>query len=52
MKTLGEVIKALETAGDFIAECSYCDVSNYCGKSYRMDKCYTRDVLHYLKEYQ
>ena len=51
MKTLDEVISALEENGDFVAECSYCS-ANYCDKSYRMAKCYTGDALYYLKEYQ
>ena len=51
MKTLDEVIKALEELGDFVAECNYCS-AEYCNESYEFDKCFAGDALHYLREYQ
>ena len=51
MKTLNEVIKALEELGDFVAECNYCS-AEYCNKSYEFDKCYSGEALHYLKAFR
>lgn len=51
MKTLDEVIKALEDLGEFVAECNYCS-AEYCNESYAGDKCYLGEALNYLREYR